>query len=141
MWSEGHTWLRKNVVKRWPVRTGLYSWGFPLTHEEDCTILVFVLRRIDSHGAARCWLLVLGWVVRNGRQASCITNSGSVRTIDARSSCMESLSLGVECRSRISWCTFVQLREKRFGAILCVSTCANRSASVPCSTRTISGPS
>jgi len=43
--------------------------GFPWTHEENSTILVFELRRISSRGGARHWPLTLGWVVRDRSQS------------------------------------------------------------------------
>ena len=107
-------------------------------HEEDGMILVFMLRRFGSHGEARFWPSSLGWVMRNGPQGSCMSNSRSVRTIDARGSCVGSLSLGVECRSLITWCTFILLREKQLGTILRTSACAGGGASIPGLNQTMS---
>ena len=50
--------------------------GFPWTHEEDSTILVFVLRRIGSRGEARRWPLVLGWVMGDGPRSPMYVTKG-----------------------------------------------------------------
>ena len=73
--------------------------------EEDGTILVFMLKRFGPRGEARRWPLALGLVSEDNRHTKHDTGA---------------LSLGVECRSQISWHAFVPLREKHHFVRICM---------------------